>query len=30
MFVLTKPGCRLTIVKPSSFRSFAKIAVSAC
>ena len=30
MLVLVNPGCKLTIVKPSSRRSFAKITVSAC
>ena len=30
MLVLVNPGCKLTIVKPSFLRSFAKITVSAC
>lgn len=29
ILVLTNPGCKLTIVKPSSLRSLAKITVSA-
>lgn len=30
ILVLVNPGCKLTIVKPSSLRSLAKITVSAC